>query len=81
MAAEPGFDDSVATHTLVDAAGDGLHLRQFRHRSIVEDRGLADARRGSPRQMQPLPVNRRLIYSSALPGARILERAAKLHLK
>jgi hypothetical protein len=43
MAAEPGFDDAVATHPLVDAAGNGFYLRQFGHRSILEDRGTADA--------------------------------------
>ena len=35
---EPHFDDAVAAHALVHAARDGLHLRQFRHWSIVVGR-------------------------------------------
>ena len=36
VAAEPGGGDAVAAHPLVDAAGNGFHLRQFGHLSIVE---------------------------------------------
>ena len=40
MPAKPDFDNAVATHSLLDAAGNGFYLRQFRQRSIVEDRVL-----------------------------------------
>ena len=45
MPAEPDFDDAVAANALVDAAGNGFYLRQFRHRSIVGDLP-PDAERG-----------------------------------
>ncbi len=35
--AEPGLDNTVAGRALVNAAGDRLHLWEFRHRFIVED--------------------------------------------
>ena len=40
MAAEPSLDDAIATHAFMNAAGDRLHFWEFRHRFIVEDRGL-----------------------------------------
>jgi hypothetical protein len=36
MPAEPYLDNAVAAHPRVDAAGNGLHLRQLWHRSIVQ---------------------------------------------
>jgi hypothetical protein len=38
LAAKPSLDDTVAIYALVNAAGDRLHLWEFRHRFIVEDR-------------------------------------------
>ena len=37
MAGKPGLDNAIAANALVNAASDRLHLRQFRHRFIVED--------------------------------------------
>jgi hypothetical protein len=37
MASEPCMNDAVAAQAFVDATGDGLHLRQFRHFIIVGD--------------------------------------------
>ncbi len=34
---EPNLNDAVSVQALVDATGNRLHLRQFWHRSIVED--------------------------------------------
>jgi hypothetical protein len=42
-AAKPSLDDAVALYALVNAASDRLHLWEFRHRFIVEDRQAAAA--------------------------------------
>ena len=38
LAGKPGLDNAIATYAFVNAAGDCLHLREFGHRFIVEDR-------------------------------------------
>jgi len=42
MMVKPDLDDAIAASAFIDAASDRLHLRQFRHRLIVEDRVAGD---------------------------------------
>ena len=35
MVAEPDLNNAIAANPVVDATGNGLYLRQFRHLSIV----------------------------------------------